>query len=65
MSNSDSYTGFIIKVSDTHFIMHLIGKNGEDEGTSVFKVEDVSSFQINDMDNRRRAMLYIWRKARY
>jgi hypothetical protein len=52
-----------VEVSETDFILNCVGKLGEDEGTVVYKIEDVTGFKINDIDNRRRAMLYKWRKA--
>jgi hypothetical protein len=61
--NSDYFSGFVVDVSDTHFVLLCVGKIGEEEGTSTFKIEDISGFQINDIDNRKRVMLYKWRKA--
>ena len=63
LSSDDSYTGFIVKVSEDDFILICIGKDGEDLGTSIIKIEDVVGFHINDIDSRKRAMLYKWRKA--
>jgi hypothetical protein len=60
---SGYFSGFIVEVSETDFILNCVGKLGEDEGTVVYKIEDVTGFKINDIDNRRRAMLYKWRKA--
>ena len=37
-------------------------KSGEDEGLTMFKVEDITHFKINDIDNRKRLLLYNWRK---
>lgn len=65
INNSDYYTGFILTVSDTQFIIQCIGKIGENDGTSIFKIEDVTGFHINDIDNRKRALLYKWRTATY
>lgn len=65
INNSDYFTGFITTVSETHFIVQCVGKTGENEGTSSFKIEDVTGFQINDIDNRKRALLYKWRTATY
>ena len=63
VNNSNYFTGFVSNVSVTHFTLKLIGKIGEDQGISTFKIEDVTGFQINDIDNRKRAMLSKWRKA--
>lgn len=61
--NGSGYcSGFIEKVSASDFILKSIGKLGEEEGTAVYKIEDISNFQIHDLDNRKRLMLYNWRK---
>lgn len=58
------YTGYVLEVSETDFTLHSIGKMGENQGFIVFKIEDVTGFQLNDIDNRKRAMLYRWRQTR-
>ena len=63
INSSNYYSGFILEVSETDFIFHCVGKLGEDEGTVIYKLEDITGFRINDIDNRKRTMLYKWRKA--
>ncbi|MGV3459251.1 MAG: hypothetical protein ACO1N9_02230 [Flavobacterium sp.] len=63
ISGSTHYTGYIVEVSETDFTLHCVGKMGEDEGFAILKIEDITSFHLNDIDNRKRAMLYKWRKA--
>lgn len=63
MNNSDYFSGFITEVSETDFVLRCVGKLGEDEGLVIFKIEDVTGFRINDIDNRKRCLLYKWRKA--
>ena len=63
ISNSEYYSGFIIEVSESDFVLRCVGKMGEDEGLVIYKTEDVTGFRINDIDNRRRCLLYKWRKA--
>jgi len=43
--------------------MICVGKMGEDLGISILKIEDITSIQIDDIDNRKRNLLYKWRKA--
>jgi hypothetical protein len=43
--------------------LHCVGKNGEDLGNAIFKVEDVTEVRVNDIDDRRRLLLFNWRKA--
>lgn len=63
INNSDYFSGFVIEVSESDFILNCVGKLGQDEGPVVYKIEDVTGFRINDIDNRKRAMLYKWRKS--
>ena len=30
---------------------------------SLFKIEDITEVRVNDIDDRRRLLLYKWRKA--
>lgn len=63
ISNSDYYTGYIKEASEIDFVINSVGKDGEDLGMSLFKVQDITSIQIDDVDNRRRNILFKWRKA--
>ena len=51
------------EVSEEDFILNCVAKNGEDLGTSLFRMEDVTEIRVNDIDDRRRLLLYKWRKA--
>lgn len=64
INGSDYFSGFVLEVSESDFVLNCIGKLGEDEGSVIYKIEDVTGFRINDIENRKRAMLYKWRKAR-
>jgi len=63
VNGSEYFTGFVIDFSEEDFILHCVGKNGEDLGNAIFKVEDVSEVRVNDIDDRRRLLLFNWRKA--
>ena len=63
INGADYYTGFVTDLSQDDFVMNCIGKNGEDHGTAIFRVEDITEIRVNDLDNRRRLLLYNWRKA--
>lgn len=60
--NNNYYSGFIKDVDKENFLINLIGKLGEDEGFTMFKVEDITHFKINDFDNRKRLFLYKLKK---
>ena len=62
--NRDSfYSGFVEWVNDENVVLRLVGKNGEDKGKSLFRTEDINTIRINSKENRRRMLLYKWRKA--
>ncbi|MDP2161748.1 MAG: hypothetical protein Q8K02_14790 [Flavobacterium sp.] len=63
LNNSDYITGFIVEVTETDFVLRCVGKIGEDLGLVIYKLEDITGFRINDIDNRKRCLLYKWRKA--
>lgn len=63
INGSDYYTGFVKDISDEDFILNCVAKNGEDIGTSLFKIEDITEIRVNDIDDRGRLLRYKWRKA--
>jgi hypothetical protein len=63
INGSEFFSGFVKEASEEDFILNCVAKNGEDLGTSLFKIEDVTEIRINDIDDRRRLLLYNWRKA--
>jgi len=63
ISNNDYYSGYVTEVSEIDFIINCVGKEGEDLGMSLFKIEDITSIHMDDVDNRRRNILFKWRKA--
>jgi hypothetical protein len=63
IDNDEYLTGYIKEISETDFSMISVGKIGEDLGISILKIEDITSIQIDDVDNRKRNILYKWRKA--
>ncbi len=61
--NRTYYSGYIIKSSKSDFLLKCVGKMGEDEGKVVYRIQDVSELKINDLDDRRKNLLFKWRKA--
>lgn len=53
--------GIIIELNDQEFIIEGIGKLGEVEGKTIYKMENISSIKIFDNDCRFRNELYNWR----
>jgi len=63
INDDENFTGFVEKISKVDIVFHCVGEMGEDEGTVIYRNEDITAFKINDIDNRKRKMLYDWRKA--
>lgn len=57
-----TYSGFIHKLNKENVVLHLLGKLGEDQGFSMFKLNDVTCVRVNDIENRKRLMLHNWKK---
>jgi len=58
----NNHSGFVSKISEESVVFQLIGKLGEDEGFSVFKLSDISRIRLNDIENRKKLLLYNWKK---
>jgi len=63
ISNNDYYSGYILEVSEIDFVINCVGKDGEDLGMSLFKIEDITNIHLDDVDNRRRNILFKLKKA--
>lgn len=63
INGGDFFTGFVKEVSEEDFVLNCVAKNGEDLGTSLYRIEDISEIRFDDIDDRRRLLLYKWRKA--
>lgn len=63
ISNKDFYTGYILEFSDVDFTLNCIGQDGDALGMVLLKIEDVTNIDLDDLDNRKRNVLYKLRKA--
>jgi hypothetical protein len=63
INGNEFFTGFVKETSEEDFILNCVAKNGEDLGTSLFRIEDITEIRVNDLDDRRKLLLYKWRKA--
>lgn len=61
--NGSYYSGYIKRASDIDFILHCVGKMGEDEGEVIYRIEDVTEIKLHDLDDRKKDLLFKWRKA--
>ncbi len=64
INGSDYISGFVIKMSEYDLILRSIGEMGEDEGTVIYRIEDITAVRVNDIENRKRVMLFNWRNTR-
>lgn len=56
--NSDNfYQGYVIEVNDEFLKYEIIGNAGESEGLSLFKLDDVTSVKIHDLECKRKFIL--------
>jgi hypothetical protein len=58
------HTGFIQDVSEEDFVISCISHIGNDEGKSLYKVNEISGFHLDDIDNRKRFDLYRWKNSK-
>jgi hypothetical protein len=52
------HCGLIKWLDADNVIMNMIEKDGEDDGSSIFKIEDITMIRVNDLDSRRKLLLY-------
>lgn len=57
------FTGFIQDVSEEDFVISGVSQIGNEEGKSHYKVNEITAFQFNDLDNQKRLALYNWKNA--
>lgn len=58
----DWYIGFVEDIDDIFISFTELDKNGEVIDTSIYKISDISSVHVNEVEGRKRLMLYNWRK---
>ncbi|MDY0781306.1 hypothetical protein [Tenacibaculum sp. IB213877] len=62
INGDDYFHGFIENKDEDNFTLRCIGNLGEDKGLAVFKIEDITSYNIDDIECRKRLLLYKNRK---
>lgn len=63
IADGEESCGYVLSVSEEDFALHCVGKMGEDLGVSIFRTDDVTSIHVDDVDSRKRNMLFKWRQA--
>ncbi len=60
--NGNFYSGLVKNIDENFVVINRIGIMGENENLTLFKLEDIESIRINDIENRKKLLLYKWRK---
>lgn len=63
LDEDKKFKGYILEVEDEDFAIQCVDEMGEDLGVVLMKIHEVANISIDDLDNRRRNLLYKWRKA--
>ncbi len=63
LNNDSRFSGFIRNLTEEDFELKCVGAEGTDEGSLYFKIDDVSSIRVNDLEARRRLILYNYRRS--
>lgn len=63
INNETFYKGFVKKISPDFIKFEIIANDGISSGLSLFKVEDITSIKINDLECRRRLVAYQQKQA--
>ena len=58
INSDDYYRGFVRLIDKSCFEFEIIDHEGNSNGISLFKIDDVSSIKINDLECRRRLFIY-------
>jgi len=63
--NNNTFThGFIVDFDETYVHLNQIDHVGKDEGTIIYKINDIVSLTIDRLESRKRLALYKWRKKK-
>lgn len=63
LSNDTFLSGLLQKIDDETLELHLIGKEGQDDGKILLKINDINSIRINDLEGRKRLLLFNWKNG--
>lgn len=62
MIDGDWYLGFVNDLDESFFSFSELDRNGTLIDTCIYKISDISSIHINELEGKKRLMLYNWRK---
>lgn len=64
VNGNNHYCGLVEWADEDHLILNSIGKEGQDLGKSIYRIDDITAIRVNDLDNRKRLLLYHWRHSK-
>lgn len=62
LENDNTYTGFVNNSDEETTILNCIGTEGHDESFTLYKNNDIKMIRVNDLEARKRLLLFNWRK---
>lgn len=63
LNHGNQYSGFVDWCDDENLILGQIDIEGRSGGKTICKIEDITSIRINDIESRKRLLLFNWRKS--
>lgn len=61
---SASYVGFVDELDDEFVLLNYISTTGLDEGYSRYELSEIEDIRVNDLEARKRLMLYNWKNTK-
>lgn len=61
MDKDTIHCGLVKWLDEDNVILNMLDADGKNEGTSVFKTNDITMIKVNDLESRRRLLLSKWR----
>jgi hypothetical protein len=60
LTNDSLISGFVKDLNDETVEIRCIGKLGETEALSYYRIEDIETIRVESMEDRKRKLLYDW-----
>lgn len=57
----DTYVGFVNDCSEDATVLHCIGTEGHNEFFTLYRNNDIRTIRVNDIEARKRLILFNWR----
>lgn len=64
LHSDDAFVGWVKELDDEGVMLDLLDQDGQADQQSVFLSEDIQTIRVNDIDARKRLLLYNWRQKK-